>query len=71
MTENNFPDIQTERLLLTRSQNADWKVVSFLHSDKKVNEFIDRPNAETQEKALEFIEKINTGIDNRNLYYWK
>jgi ribosomal-protein-alanine N-acetyltransferase len=36
-----------------------------------VNEFVKRPSAETQEKALKFIQKINTGIDNQNAYYWK
>jgi len=71
MTENNLPEIQTERLLLTRLQNSDWKMISFLRSDKDVNEFVKRPSAETKEEAIEFIQKINTGIDNRNLYYWK
>ena len=71
MIEKNFPKIQTERLLLKKLETSDWKVISFLRSDKKVNEFVERPKAETKEKALEFIQKINTGIDNRNLYYWK
>ena len=71
MTKNNFPKIQTERLLLMRLENSDWKMISFLRSDKNVNEFVKRPSAETKEKAQAFIEKINTGIDNRNFYYWK
>ncbi len=71
MNENNFPEIQTERLLLTRLRNSDWKIISFLRSDKGVNEFVKRPSAETKEKALKFIQKTNTVIDNRNLYYWK
>ena len=71
MTKNNFPEIQTERLLLMRLENSDWKMISFLRSDKNVNEFVKRPSAETKEKALAFIEKINTGIDNRDFYYWK
>lgn len=71
MTKNNFPEIQTERLLLTRLQNTDWEMISFLRSDKNVNEFVKRPNAETKEKALEFIDKISKGIDSQALYYWK
>jgi len=54
-----------------RLENSDWKMISFLRSDKNVNEFVKRPSAETKEKAQAFIEKINTGIDNRNFYYWK
>jgi ribosomal-protein-alanine N-acetyltransferase len=71
MTDNNLTEIQTERLLLRRLENSDWEMISFLRSDKIVNQFVKRPNAETKEEALEFIEKIKTGIDNRNLYYWK
>ncbi|WP_298508869.1 GNAT family N-acetyltransferase [uncultured Kordia sp.] len=71
MIDNNFPEIQTERLLLKRLGNADWEIISFLRSDKTVNEFVKRPSAETKEKALAFIEKINNGIDNQLLYYWK
>jgi len=71
MTENNFPEIQTERFLLKRLENSDWKMISFLRSDKNVNEFVQRPNADTKEKALKFIQKINTGMDNLDLYYWK
>ncbi len=46
-------------------------MVSFLRSDKTINQFVKRPRAETKEKALEFITKIRSGIDNQDLYYWK
>ena len=71
MNKHKFPEIQTEKLLLRRLEKSDWKAVSFLRSDKKVNEFVKRSSAESKEKALEFITKINAGIENRELCYWK
>ncbi len=70
MSQNHFPEIKTERLLLRRLKQSDWEMISYLRSDKEVNKFVKRPKAKTKEKALEFISKINTGIDERNLYYW-
>ncbi|MFK7747509.1 MAG: GNAT family N-acetyltransferase [Kordia sp.] len=71
MTEFSFSEIETERLLLTKLQTTDWEMISFLRSDKDVNEFVKRPSAETKEKALEFIDKISKGIESQMLYYWK
>lgn len=71
MNQNEFPKLNTKRLNLLRMQEGDWKVISFLRSDKTVNEFVQRPMAETKEKALAFISKIDNGIDNGVLYYWK
>ena len=68
---NNFPEIETERLVLTQLTNSDWEMVCFLRSDKDVNKFVDRPGAETKEDALAFIYKINTAIESGNSYYWK
>ena len=45
-------------------------MISYLRSDKEVNEFVKRPSAESKEKALEFISKINLGIDGENMFYW-
>jgi len=71
MNQNHFPEIKTERLFLQRLKQSDWEMVSYLRSDKEVNKFVKRPSAESQEKAIEFISKINTGIDKRKHYYWK
>jgi ribosomal-protein-alanine N-acetyltransferase len=71
MNKNNFPEIHTERLVLKRLEKSDWKVISFLRSDKNVNQFVNIPAAETKEKALKYIDKINTGVDKQNIYYWK
>lgn len=70
MNENEFPEIKTERLLLRKLKPADWEMISYLRSDKDINEFVKRPSAESKEKAMEFISKINDGINNQSLYYW-
>lgn len=70
MNKNNFREIKTDRLFLRRIKQTDWQMVSYLRSDKEVNKFVKRPNADSKEKALEFILKTNKGIDEQNLYYW-
>lgn len=71
MNKYKFQEIQTERLLLTHLNDADWATISYLRSDKEINQFVKRPNADTKEKALEFIAKIKSGIEQHSLYYWK
>ena len=68
--KSKFCKIKTERLSLRKLKEADWKVVSYLRTDEKVNKFVKRPSAETKEKALEFIHKINNGIKNQTFFYW-
>ncbi|GAA3634249.1 GNAT family protein [Flavivirga jejuensis] len=51
-------------------KQSDWEIISYLRSDKEVNKFVKRPSAESKEKALGFISKINRGIENQTLYYW-
>ncbi len=70
MELNNFIEVTTERLTLRKLKQSDWSVISYLRSNKDVNEFVKRPSAESKEKALEFISKINSGIKNQSLYYW-
>lgn len=68
---SNFPEIHSERLSLMRLKNSDWEMISYLRTDKNVNEFVNRSSAETKEKALEFIKRINTEFKNKNSIYWK
>ncbi|MGS2739693.1 GNAT family N-acetyltransferase [Sinomicrobium sp. M5D2P17] len=70
MNENCFPAIRTERLFLRRLEQSDWAMISYLRTDKTINKFVKRPKAESKEKALEFIEKINFGTDHKTFYYW-
>ena len=70
MNRNPFPEIKTKRLFLRKLRNTDWKIISYLRSDKEVNKFVKRPRAESKEKAMQFITKTNVGMDNGELYYW-
>ncbi len=68
--ESNFQEIHAERLLLRRLEVSDWEMISYLRSDKEVNEFVKRPSAATKDEALKFIARINRGIEDQKLYYW-
>lgn len=70
MEKNTYSEIKTKRLVLRRPKPSDWKIISFLRSDKTVNQFVIRPAAETKEKALAFIAKVSTGIKKGELLYW-
>tara|TARA_R100000935_G_scaffold10457_1_gene20896 strand:+ start:120 stop:647 length:528 start_codon:yes stop_codon:yes gene_type:complete len=65
-----FPVIETERLILRKITLEDWPLISYLRSDKTVNQFVKRPNADTQEKAVEFIERTLASINEKELIYW-
>ena len=65
-----FPAISTERLKLRKLVDSDWKEVSYLRTNKEVNKFVDRPPAETREKAMEFIARITSAVDKGESYYW-
>ncbi len=62
--------LYTERLELRPLVQEDWPEISFLRSDPAVNKFVQRPVADTKDKALAFIEKIRQGSENKQLYYW-
>lgn len=68
--KNIFPEIKTERLILRKLREKDWKVISYLRTDKEVNKYVNRSNADSKEKALEFISKTNNGVENKSIYYW-
>jgi len=65
-----FPVLQTERLILRKLVVSDWEQISFLRSDTTVNKFVQRPNADTQEKALAFISNIQSLVEKRVSFYW-
>tara|TARA_R110002012_G_C11674982_1_gene613582 strand:+ start:11535 stop:12056 length:522 start_codon:yes stop_codon:yes gene_type:complete len=67
---NLFNVIKTERLHLRKLKPSDWEAISYLRSDTDVNKFVKRPPAETQEKAMAFIDKISQAIDTNTSLYW-
>jgi len=65
-----FPDLYSERLHLRQLKMSDAAEIFALRSDKRMNEFIDRPLATKMEEAAEFITKINEGIAREEWLYW-
>lgn len=70
MNFNSFPHLETERLLLRRLSGEDADALLRLRSDKKVNQFLDRPPTIDLEAAKNFIEKIDKAIDTNESLYW-
>jgi ribosomal-protein-alanine N-acetyltransferase len=70
MNQKKIVHLHSERLLLRKLLPQDWEMISYLRSDKDVNKFVKRPNADTKEKALAFIEKIARGLEDQTFYYW-
>ncbi|MFT3910832.1 MAG: GNAT family N-acetyltransferase [Ferruginibacter sp.] len=65
-----FLSATTERTYLRQLTIADTEAIFKLRSDDRVNEFLDRPRTQSLEEATRFIEKINSGIDKNEWYYW-
>lgn len=65
-----FPTLYTKRLVLRRMEMTDDQDIFFLRSDKKLNEFIDMPLAQTIDDARAHIEKIDNYINKGESIYW-
>jgi len=67
---SSFPTLITKRLILRRLSEQDSHEIFELRSHPDVNRFIDRPKPADMHDALEFIKKINGGIDKKLSLYW-
>lgn len=65
-----FRELETARLLLRSLEELDWESISFLRSDETVNRFVKRKNADTKEKALDFIRETRRAVNLGDLFYW-
>lgn len=65
-----FPNLITERLILRQVKIQDDNEVFALRSDKRVNQFLDRPKPKIVDDARKFIEKINDRIAKNEVIYW-
>ena len=65
-----FPLMFSERIVLRQLSTEDASDLFKLRSDRRVNEFIDRNPPTKIEEVESFIEKINKGINNNELFYW-
>ncbi|HEX8269490.1 MAG TPA: GNAT family N-acetyltransferase [Flavobacterium sp.] len=67
---NPFPELQTTRLKLRRLKASDAVDIIALRGNPIIMEFIPRPLVQSHAEALEFIEMINTKIDNMEGINW-
>ena len=65
-----FPKLTTERLVLRQLENKDAGRIFMLRSSDIVNQYIDRPRANSEEDAMQFIQKINSGMAINQCPYW-
>ena len=65
-----FPELRTERLLLRRLKISDAPILFFLRSDSRVMEFITRPAATSIKEVEDFINSINSFIDEGKSILW-
>ena len=60
---NPFPFLRSQKIILRKLKDTDNIDLSKLRSDKRVNEFLDRPDHLSEEDAGKLISKLNEGID--------
>jgi ribosomal-protein-alanine N-acetyltransferase len=65
-----FPLLITDRLILRKLEMDDASDLLKLRSDESVNKYLDRPKSTTFNEALEFINKIETGLSKNESFYW-
>lgn len=65
-----FPVLITDRLILRRLRMTDAPGIMRIRSDKRVNEFLDRPVSIDIGQAKKFVEKIEESISGNKSMYW-
>ncbi|MDT0294464.1 GNAT family N-acetyltransferase [Mesonia ostreae] len=65
-----FMPLSTSRLQLRSLQTHDWEEISYLRSDRQMNQYVSRSSAKNKKEALNFIYKIQKGIQNKEILYW-
>src|SRR5476651_260916 len=66
----NFPEMETERLLLRRLTDQDALQIHKLRSDPTINAFVGRTSSQGIDDALAYIYKIGRLIENNECVYW-
>jgi ribosomal-protein-alanine N-acetyltransferase len=65
-----FPYLHTRHFILRPLEMDDANEIFDLRSNDSVNEFLDRPKANTIDDAYRFIQKISEGIDKGQSILW-
>ena len=69
LNSKHFTLLTTERLTLRQLKNIDDCAISLLHSDDRVNKYIERPKQKSIVEAKAFITRINKGIKQNKWIY--
>jgi [ribosomal protein S5]-alanine N-acetyltransferase len=67
---NSFPELLTDKFRLRQLRSEDEQEIFLLRSDERVMRYLDRLKAESIDDAREFINKINSAINNNECIYW-
>lgn len=65
-----FPELTTKHFILRELNEYDDNEIFGLRSDDRVCQYLDRPKAELIEDAQNFIDKVKTGIANKEVIFW-
>lgn len=65
-----LPELTTPRLLLRMLRRSDREAIYFLRTHPHVNKYILRKPLRDPEEGLEFIQRVNRGIQQGEWYYW-
>ncbi|MDH3650535.1 MAG: GNAT family N-acetyltransferase [Saprospiraceae bacterium] len=70
LSNDTFPELYTERLLLRKLSPGDELEVFAIRSNEIIHRYLERPRLKRSSEALDFINRINEGIKEGNWYYW-
>jgi RimJ/RimL family protein N-acetyltransferase len=65
-----FPLLQSSRLILRKISVEDKNQMFRIRQDQDINHFIDRPPLKNEKEALDFITRIDAGIEHDKWIYW-
>src|SRR6266550_5375947 len=65
-----FPELTTARFRLRQLTKDDENEIFALRSDDFINQYLDRPKANTLDDARNFISKITNGIAKNEAIFW-
>lgn len=65
-----FPVLTTARLILRQITTDDSAEIKALPSDKRILKYLIIEKCNSSKEAMQFIDKINKGINNNEWVYW-
>ena len=67
---NQFPILETDRLVVRKITREDAAEIFFFRSDKELIKYLDRAPMETLDEAIEYIDKGNDSFSENNSANW-